>query len=82
MTKWFWETYLLVAAVLLILGISWIFAATAYLMAQGVSSVAAYDIVGVVATGFGVYSMLTAQKLYTESQRNGGIPPVQPQNAR
>ena len=83
MAKWFWQTYLAVGAVLLILGGSWSFAATAYLLDDGTITAAAYPLLGVVAvaTGVGVYCVLKAQRLYNEARRNGGIPPVQPQNA-
>ncbi len=83
MAKWFSETYLAVAAILLISGTSWIFAASVY-RAQGrggweVSAV--YDSVGIGVTAFGVYSLLKAQKLRAESQCNGGIPSVPPRHS-
>ena len=75
MAKWFWKTCLTVAAVLLILGIGWVFAATLYLVTQGgSSSTTVLEVLGVVATAVGVYCILRAQKLYTESRRSGGIP--------
>lgn len=84
MAKWFWETYLAVAAILLILGLTWILAATAYYTSVHGSEVGAIvdELIGVVATALGIYSLLRAQKLYTESRRNGGMPPALLHNAK
>lgn len=84
MAKGFWETYLAVAAVLLVLGMLWIFATIAYGVQQwsSWSLGPVYATAGVVATSFGAYAMLKAKKLYDESRRDGGFSPTRPLNAK